>query len=65
MFDTGDLVMALEDGGYEMGSRKPVVVPEPTGWLLLLMGLLPGLLRRPAKRCPSTDAATSKRCSMI
>jgi MYXO-CTERM domain-containing protein len=50
VFGTGDLVMALEDGGYEKGPREDVAaVPEPTGWWLLLVGLLPGLRRRPAR----------------
>lgn len=50
VFDTGDLVKALDDGGYEMGPRgNAVAVPEPTGWLLLIMGLLPGLRRRLAR----------------
>jgi hypothetical protein len=50
VFGTGDLVKALEDGGYEMGPREETAaVPEPTCWLLLLMGLLPGLRRRPAR----------------
>ena len=39
---------ALDDGGYEKGPRDPAAVPEPTGWLLLRMGQLPGLRRRTA-----------------
>jgi hypothetical protein len=51
VFNTGDLVKALDDGGYEMGPREDVAaVPEPGGWrLLLVMGLLPGLRRRPSR----------------
>ncbi len=50
VFGTGDLVIALEDGGYEQGPRTDAMaVPEPAGWLLLLMGLLPSLHRRPAR----------------
>ncbi len=46
IFGTGDLVMALDDGGYERGPRgDAAAVPEPSGWLLLLMGLVPGLRR--------------------
>jgi hypothetical protein len=39
VFDTGDLVKALDGGGYEQGPRKdPAAVPEPTGWLLFVLG---------------------------
>ena len=35
-FDSGDLVLAFQSGGYEQGVRPAVlVVPEPTGSLLL------------------------------
>jgi hypothetical protein len=51
VFDTGDLVEALEDGGYEVGPRADAMaVPEPGGWLLLVMGLLPWRLTRGTRR---------------
>lgn len=41
IFGSGDLVAAFTDGGYEKGVRQPAAnVPEPTGCLLLSMGLL-------------------------
>ena len=41
VFGTGDLVKALDDGGYEMGPREDVVVvPEPRTVLLVLTGLI-------------------------
>ncbi len=41
IFDTGDLVIALQDGGYEQGPRPiAVVVPEPNSVLLLMAGLI-------------------------
>jgi hypothetical protein len=51
IFGTGDLVIALDDGGYEEGPRGDVAaVPEPGGWLLLVMGLLPWRLTRGNRR---------------
>jgi hypothetical protein len=39
VFDTHDLVVAFVEGCYEMGPRaEGTVVPEPGGWLLLLLG---------------------------
>jgi hypothetical protein len=39
--NTGDLVLALSDGGYETGPRAAVAaVPEPSGLMLLPLGLL-------------------------
>ena len=41
-FDSGDLVDALANGGYEQGPRAAVsVVPEPTSFTMLTMVLLP------------------------
>lgn len=41
VFDSSDFVVAFVDGGYEIGPRPPTnAVPEPTGRLLLLVGLL-------------------------
>ena len=47
-FDTADLTAAFQDGGYERGSRTAVVaVPEPSGWILLSLGLIGvGRMRR-------------------
>lgn len=41
LFSSGDFVAAFSDGGYELGPRPAAVsaVPEPAGWLLLLMAL--------------------------
>ena len=39
LFGTADLVEALTDGGYELGPLNGVAaVPEPSGWLLLMLG---------------------------
>ena len=38
---SGDLVVALADGGYEQGPRAAVsAVPEPSGIILLLTAML-------------------------
>ena len=40
-FDSSDFIVAFENGGYEMGSPAAVAaVPEPSGWMLLALGLL-------------------------
>ena len=50
IFDSGDLVTAFVDGGYEQGSRTDAVaVPEPGGWVVVAMGLLPWLFDRRAR----------------
>ena len=46
VFGTGDLVKALEDGGYEMGPRELMAVPEPTALPLLALGLSVPIFRR-------------------
>lgn len=49
-FDSGDLVLAFQDGGFEQGPRQEVnAVPEPTSIIMLatpLVGI--ALLRRTA-----------------
>jgi uncharacterized protein YjbI with pentapeptide repeats len=51
LFDSGDMVTAFVDGGYEKGVRTGAVsVPEPSAWLLSVMGLLPWLSSRRARR---------------
>ena len=41
VFDTGDFVTALTDGGYELGPKHDVApVPEPTSTLLFVIGLI-------------------------
>jgi hypothetical protein len=46
--DSSDLVVALSDGGYEAGPRAAVSsVPEPGGLMLLVLGGLVVLVRRP------------------
>jgi hypothetical protein len=48
--NSGDLVAALADGGYEAGPQAAVsAVPEPSSWLLCLLGCLP-LLKRVRRR---------------
>lgn len=40
VFASGDMVTAFADGGYERGQPTgAVAVPEPGGWLLLLLGV--------------------------
>ena len=39
-FDSTDFVVAFQGGGYEMGIRRPAAtVPEPSSWILAIMGL--------------------------
>ena len=39
-FDSNDFITAFADGGYEQGPRTDVAaVPEPSGTLLLVIGL--------------------------
>ena len=46
VFDSGDLVWAFQDGGYERGPRPNIAtVPEPSS-LLLVIGALGVLLAR-------------------
>ena len=41
LFDSSDMVTAFADGGYEQGPRTDAAaVPEPCGWLLLVLGLV-------------------------
>ena len=49
--NSGDLVTALADGGYELGPRAAVAaVPEPASFVLALLGLLAvGQVRRPRR----------------
>ena len=45
-FDTADFVLAFQSGGYEAGPRSSVAsVPEPTGVLVVLLGMLVGFGR--------------------
>ena len=40
-FGSGDLIVAFQDGGYELGMRPAVAaVPEPSGLILLTLGLI-------------------------
>ena len=40
VFNSSDMVMAFIDGGYEQGPRtNAVAVPEPGGWVLLVLGI--------------------------
>ena len=42
VFDSGDFVTAFVDGGYENGPKNGVAaVPEPTGWLLMVLAAAP------------------------
>ena len=38
-FTSSDLVVAFQDGGYELGPRAAIAVPEPTSLAALLVGL--------------------------
>ena len=49
-FDSGDFVLAFQEGGYEQGPRPIEAVPEPVAWLLCVMGLLPWLFGRWTRR---------------
>ena len=41
-----DFVIAFEDGGYEQGPRTDITaVPEPSGWLLMILGAVSRLLQ--------------------
>ena len=42
-FDSGDFVVAFQDGGYE-GGQRTAAVPEPSG--LMMLSVTPLLLRR-------------------
>jgi hypothetical protein len=45
-FDTGDMLVAFQDGGYELGPRQATAsVPEPSGALLLILAALFGFRR--------------------
>ena len=47
IFDSSDMVTAFADGGYEQGPRTDAVaVPEPGGWVLLMLGIVPLLTIR-------------------
>jgi hypothetical protein len=47
LFDSSDMVAAFAGGGYEKGLRTDAVaVPEPTGWLTLLIAALLLTVRR-------------------
>ena len=51
VFDSSDMVAAFVDGGYEKGPRTDAAaVPEPGGWLLFVMTVLPWLFGRRAYR---------------
>lgn len=46
-FNSTDFVTAFLDGGYELGPKPAVsAVPEPSAWVLLLMGLLAVVRKR-------------------
>jgi hypothetical protein len=50
-FDSGDFVAAFKEGGFEKGTRAAVSsVPEPSGILLAVVGLLSLILRRSVAR---------------
>lgn len=38
VFDSGDLVFAFTDGGFEQGPRAINSVPEPSGWIIAILG---------------------------
>ncbi len=54
IFDSSDFVVAFTDGGYEQGPRTDVAavaaVPEPGGWLLVVIGLPLWLFGRHSRR---------------
>ena len=53
MFDSADFVIAFTDGGYEQGPRlDAAAAPEPSGTLLLLIGLPLWSICRRTRRAP-------------
>ena len=51
VFESGDFVVAFQDGGYEQGPRTDVAaVPEPSGTLLWVVGLPLWLIARRTRR---------------
>ncbi len=51
IFDSDDFITAFDDGGYEQGPRTDVAaVPEPSGTLLWVIGLLLWLIARRTRR---------------
>ncbi len=47
LFNSSDMMAAFVGGGYEQGHRTDaVMVPEPGGWLLFVLGAIPLLLDR-------------------
>ena len=52
--NTADLVAALADGGYELGPRQAVAaVPEPSGLVLVVLGLCTSHVFRRRRSCRS------------
>ena len=46
-FESGDLVIALQDGGYERAAMATTAaVPEPSAAVMLILGLAGGFLSR-------------------
>ncbi|MEZ6121143.1 MAG: hypothetical protein R3C28_31880 [Pirellulaceae bacterium] len=45
-FDSSDLILAFQDGGYEQGPKAVVAVPEPSSFVVILVGVLLGAIRR-------------------
>lgn len=61
-FGTNDLVLAFQDGGYEQGPRESVAtVPEPTGTILGISGLLLLGLRNRRRQERSAEVAPELR----
>ena len=54
-FTTADLVLAFQDGGFEIGPRGVVAsVPEPSSWTLLMLGVIGISRTRNLVTCPET-----------
>lgn len=51
LFESGDLIEAFQEGGYEQGARAATAaVPEPSGWMGMLLASVPWIRRARASK---------------